>query len=132
MERERQVLLPSIDIKTVDALGREWYTTIQVDFNLPEKFDVTYEGQDGKKHRPVMVHRTVLGSMERFIGCLIEHYAGRFPLWLSPVQVKILTISDRSNKFAEELCAELLDNGVRAEIDTRAETLPKKVRGSPG
>ena len=75
-----------------------------------------------------MVHRTVLGSMERFIGCLIEHYAGRFPLWLSPVQVKILTISDRSNKFAEELCAELLDNGVRAEIDTRAETLPKKVR----
>ncbi|MFH1064946.1 MAG: threonine--tRNA ligase [Nanoarchaeota archaeon] len=128
-EGEAKFYGPSIDIKTVDALGREWQgPTIQVDFNLPEKFDVTYEGQDGKKHRPVMVHRTVLGSMERFIGCLIEHYAGRFPLWLSPVQVKILTISDRSNKFAEELCGELLDNGVRAEIDTRAETLPKKVR----
>ncbi|HII15666.1 MAG TPA: threonine--tRNA ligase [Nanoarchaeota archaeon] len=128
-EGEAKFYGPSIDIKTLDALGREWQgPTIQVDFNLPEKFDVTYEGQDGKKHRPVMVHRTVLGSMERFVGCLIEHYAGRFPLWLAPVQVKILTIADRCNKFAEELCAELLDKGVRAETDLRTETLPKKVR----
>ncbi len=128
-EGEAKFYGPSIDIKTLDALGREWQgPTIQVDFNLPEKFDVTYEGQDGRKHRPVMVHRTVLGSMERFVGCLIEHYAGKFPIWLAPVQVKILTITDRCNKAAEELYAELLDNGVRAELDLRTETLPKKVR----
>lgn len=128
-EGEAKFYGPSIDIKTLDALGREWQgTTIQVDFNLPEKFDVTYEGSDGRKHRPVMVHRTILGSMERFVGCLVEHYAGKFPLWLAPTQVKILTITDRCNKTAEELYAELWDKGIRAELDLRTETLPKKVR----
>jgi len=128
-EGEAKFYGPSIDIKTIDALGREWQgPTIQVDFNLPEKCDVTYEGQDGKKHRPVMVHRTVLGSMERFVGCLIEHYAGKFPLWLAPTQVKILTITDRCNKAAEELYGTLLDNNIRAELDLRTETIPKKVR----
>ncbi|MBW2999029.1 threonine--tRNA ligase, partial [Candidatus Woesearchaeota archaeon] len=120
---------PKIDIKLVDALGREWQgPTIQVDFNFPEKFDLVYEGKDGKKHRPVMIHRTVLGSMERLMGCLIEHHAGKFPLWLSPVQVRILTVADRHNKYAEEIKKKFLDKGIRIELDTRAESIPKKVR----
>jgi len=128
-EGEAKFYGPSIDIKLLDALGREWQgPTIQVDFNLPEKFNVTYEGKDGRKHRPVMVHRTVLGSMERFIGCLIEHYSGKFPVWLSPVQVKLLTVTDRSNQFAEEVLCKMLDKGIRAELDKRAETIPKKVK----
>jgi len=120
---------PKIDFHIKDAIGRTWQcATIQLDMSLPERFDLTYEGDDGKKHRPVMIHRTVYGSMERFMGILVEHYAGKFPLWLSPVQVKILTVADRHDEYAEMLRQKLFDADVRVELDTRAESIPKKVR----
>tara|TARA_Y100000310_G_scaffold345750_1_gene469250 strand:- start:4651 stop:6354 length:1704 start_codon:yes stop_codon:yes gene_type:complete len=120
---------PKIDIHIKDALGRTWQCgTIQLDMNLPERFDMNYEGQDGKKHRPIMIHRTVYGGIERFYGILIEHFAGKFPLWLSPVQVKILTVTDRANKFAEKIANELKQNNIRVEIDDRSESISKKVR----
>lgn len=120
---------PKIDIHLTDALGRKWQCgTIQLDFAMPEKFKLTYDGEDGKKHRPVMLHRTLLGSLERFIGILIEHYAGKFPLWLAPVQVKILTITDNNIEFAEQVYKELKQAGIRVELDTRQETMNKKVR----
>jgi len=120
---------PKIDIKLLDTLNREWQgPTIQVDFNFPEKFDITYEGADGKRHRPVMVHRTVLGSMERFVGCLIEHYGGKFPLWLAPKQVILLTVSDKNIDFAKKLCEEMKGKDIRAELDARSESIGKKVR----
>jgi threonyl-tRNA synthetase len=120
---------PKIDVHVKDSLGRTWQcATIQLDFAMPEKFDLTYDEKDGKKHRPVMIHRTIYGSLERFLGILIEHYAGKFPLWLSPTQVKILPLTDRSLKFAEELKVNLEKNNIRTEIDVRNESMSKKVR----
>jgi threonyl-tRNA synthetase len=120
---------PKIDFHIKDALGRSWQCgTIQVDFSMPEKFDLTYEGQDGRKHRPVMVHRAIYGSFERFIGILIEHFAGRFPLWLAPVQARIITVADRFNEYAEKILKELKQAGIRVEFDSRAESVSKKIR----
>lgn len=120
---------PKIDFHLKDAIGRKWQCgTIQVDFSMPEKFSLTYEGKDGRKHCPVMVHRAIYGSLERFIGILIEHYAGKFPLWLSPLQIKIITVADRHIKFAEELEKKLKENNFRIELDARPESIPKKVR----
>jgi len=120
---------PKIDFHIKDSLGRTWQCgTIQVDFSMPEKFNLTYDGKDNKKHRPVMVHRAILGSLERFLGILIEHYAGNFPLWLSPVQVKIITVNDKADKFADEILTKLKNAGIRAELDIRQESIPKKVR----
>lgn len=120
---------PKIDVKVTDAIGREWQlSTIQCDFTLPERFELEYVGQDGARHRPVMVHRAILGSLERFIGVLTEHYAGAFPCWLAPVQARILTVTEAQDDFAKKACAELTREGVRVEIDTRNEKLGFKVR----
>jgi threonyl-tRNA synthetase len=120
---------PKIDIKVTDAIGREWQlSTIQVDFTLPERFDLVYVGQDGERHRPVMVHRAILGSLERFIGVLTEHYAGAFPTWLAPVQARILTVTGGQENFAREAGERLNSLGVRTETDPRNEKLGFKVR----
>jgi threonyl-tRNA synthetase len=120
---------PKIDIKIEDALGREWQaTTIQFDFNLPERFNMTYVGTDGKEHQPYMIHRALLGSWERFFGLLIEHYAGAFPLWLSPVQVKIIPVSDRHNEHAHKLEKEFKSREIRVEVDDRSERMNQKIR----
>lgn len=120
---------PKIDFHLTDCLGRTWQCgTIQLDMNLPERFDMTYTGADGEKHRPVMIHRVAFGSMERFIGILIEHYGGAFPTWLAPVQVKVMTITDRSDEAAREVERMLLDNGLRPEMDLRNEKIGFKVR----
>lgn len=120
---------PKIDIHIKDAIGRDWQlATIQLDFQMPERFDLSYEGKDGKKHRPVMIHRAIFGSFERFIGILIEHFAGKFPLWLSPVQVILLNINENNLKFAEEVKDDLLKYHIRTELDDRNESIPKKVR----
>jgi threonyl-tRNA synthetase len=120
---------PKIDIKIRDALGRAWQcTTIQVDFNLPERFDMSYVGDDNAEHRPIMIHRALLGSLERFIGCLIEHYAGAFPLWFAPVQAVILPIADRHMDYVEQLAGRLNSEGIRVEIDYRKESVGKKIR----
>lgn len=120
---------PKIDIKIKDALGRAWQcTTIQFDFTLPERFNMTFIGKDGQEHRPYMVHRALLGSLERFFGILIEHYGAAFPVWLAPVQVIILTITDRNIPYGEDLLKILSDTGVRAEKDFRNQKLSFKVR----
>lgn len=120
---------PKIDILLKDALNRRWQcSTIQCDFTLPERFDLTYIGSDGEKHRPVMLHRTLLGSMERFLGVLIEHYAGAFPTWLAPVQAIILTVTDRHQTYGEELYLRLFNAGIRIERDFRNEKLGYKIR----
>jgi threonyl-tRNA synthetase len=120
---------PKIDIRVTDAIGREWQlSTIQVDFTLPDRFDLTYIGQDGAKRRPVMVHRAILGSLERFIGVLVEHHAGAFPTWLAPVQSRILTVTDAQNDAATSALVELRARGLRVEADTRNEKLGFKVR----
>jgi len=120
---------PKIDFHIKDAIGRSWQlATIQLDFNLPKRFDAEYIDQDGKKKNPVMIHRAVLGSLERFIGILIEHYAGKFPLWLNPNQVTILPITDRHVKYACEVGEKFKQAGLRVEVDDRAETTNKKVR----
>ena len=120
---------PKIDFHLQDCLGRTWQCgTIQLDMNLPERFDLTYTGADGEKHRPVMIHRVVLGSIERFIGILTEHFGGAFPLWLSPVQAKILTITDRSDEMAKALAERLEKEGIRTELDLRNEKIGFKVR----
>ena len=122
---------PKIDFDFKDSLGRmHQLTTIQLDFQLPKRFDLTYEGEDGKKHTPVMIHRAILGTIERFIGILIEQYAGRLPLWLSPVQVKIVTVNDNCKNFAEELRADMSKNGIRVELDDKPESIGKKIRDS--
>jgi len=122
---------PKIDIHIKDALGRTWQCgTIQLDMNLPERFDLTYEGTDGKKHRPIMLHRVIYGSLERFFGILTEHYAGKFPLWLNPVQVRLLTIADRHNEYADKIYEILNDAGIRVEKDYRSETMNKKIRNA--
>jgi threonyl-tRNA synthetase len=120
---------PKIDIKLIDALGREWQgTTIQVDFNFPESFNLQYVGKDGNRHQVVMIHRTVLGSMERFVGGLIEHYAGAFPLWLAPVQATVMTITDVSRTYAEEVADQLKKADFRVTEDFRNEKLGLKIR----
>ena len=120
---------PKIDIKLQDALGRAWQgPTIQLDFTLPERFDVTYIGEDGQQHLVAMIHRTVLGSMERFLACLIEHYAGAFPVWLSPVQAMIIPIADRHIGYAQQVEAELRAEGLRPAVDARAERMNSKIR----
>jgi threonyl-tRNA synthetase len=120
---------PKIDVKLKDALGRLWQgPTVQVDFNLPQRFDANYIGEDGQEHQVVMVHRTVLGSMERFMACLIEQYAGAFPVWLSPVQVNIIPIADRHMDYARELYQSLMDADIRAYIDDRSERMNLKIR----
>ena len=124
---------PKLDFKIKDAIGRMWQCgTIQLDFNLPERFDVTYIGEDGEKHRPVMLHRVIYGSIERFIGILIEHYAGAFPMWLAPVQVKVLTLNDECIPYAKEIMAKLEELGIRAELDDRNETIGYKIREANG
>ena len=120
---------PKIDVKLKDALGRRWQcATIQCDFTMPERFDLSYIGSDGAKHRPVMLHRVILGALERFIGILIEHYGGAFPLWLSPVQATILTVTDRNIPYGEKVCERLRAEGIRVEQDFRNEKLGLKIR----
>lgn len=120
---------PKIDFHLEDSVGRTWQCgTIQLDFQLPLRFQAEYDGADGEKHRPIMIHRVVFGSIERFIGILIEHYAGKFPLWLAPVQVKILPIADRFIDYAKEVAAELEKAGIRCEIDSRTEKIGYKIR----
>jgi threonine--tRNA ligase len=124
---------PKIDFKMKDSIGRIWQCgTIQLDFNLPTRFEMSYIGADGEKHEPVMIHRAMYGSLERFIGILIEHYAGAFPTWLAPVQVRILTISKEQVPFAEKLYERLQNEGIRAEIDTRDEKIGYKIREANG
>ena len=124
---------PKLDFKIKDAIGRTWQCgTIQLDFNLPERFDINYIGEDGEKHRPVMVHRVVYGSIERFIGILIEHYAGAFPMWLAPTQVKILTINEDVVPYAKELKETLENMDLRVELDDRAESIGYKIREANG
>ena len=120
---------PKIDFHIKDCLGREWQCgTIQLDFQMPERFDLTYIGEDGEKHRPVMLHRVIFGSIERFIGILIEHYAGAFPTWLAPVQVKILPIADAHIDYAEKLKEIFQNKGIRVEVDPRQEKIGYKIR----
>ena len=120
---------PKIDIKIKDVLGRAWQcSTVQVDFNNPERFDLSYTGEDGKAHQPIMIHRALLGSIERFFGILVEHYAGAFPTWLAPVQAKILPITDKQRDYADSILARLRSSGARAEIDGRNEKIGFKIR----
>ena len=120
---------PKIDFHLVDCIGRTWQCgTIQLDFQLPQRFELEYVGADGEKHRPIMIHRVVFGSIERFIGILIEHFAGAFPTWLAPVQVKVLPISDKYMDYAQSVLNKLTEAGIRAEVDTRAEKIGYKIR----
>ena len=120
---------PKIDIKLVDALGRLWQlSTVQFDFNLPARFDLEYVGEDGERHQPVMVHRALFGSVERFFGVLIEHYAGAFPLWLAPVQIGLVPISEKHLEYARRVKHQLEDAGFRVELDSRNEKMNAKIR----
>lgn len=122
---------PKIDFHLEDSIGRTWQCgTIQLDFQLPQRFDAEYIGEDGNKHRPIMIHRVLFGSIERFLGILIEHYAGKFPLWLSPVQVKVLSLSDKYIDYAKEIEATLKKEGLRCELDARAEKIGYKIRSA--
>ena len=120
---------PKLDFHLADSLGRTWQCgTIQLDFQMPERFDLKYVGEDGEKHRPVMIHRALLGSIERFIGVITEHFAGAFPAWLSPVQVKLLPVTDRAMDYAKNVAAQLDSQGFRVEVDGRNEKIGKKIR----
>ena len=120
---------PKLDFKVKDAIGREWQLgTLQVDMNLPERFDVSYIGEDGEKHRPIMLHRALFGSLERFTGIMIEHYAGKFPFWMAPLQVVVATITSDGDEYAKEVCAALKKAGIKAELDLRNEKINYKVR----
>jgi threonyl-tRNA synthetase len=131
MEGEAVFYGPKIDIKIKDALGRHWQcTTIQFDFNMSERFDMAFVGEDGREHRPYMVHRALLGSIERFFGVLVEHTNGAFPLWLAPVQALVLPIAERHEPYAQALAARLHDGGLRAEVDLSREKVGKKIRGA--
>ena len=122
---------PKIDIHIRDAIGRQWQiTTVQFDFNLPERFGLTYIGDDGKEHRPYMVHRALLGTMERFMGVLIEHYAGAFPVWLAPVQAMVIPIADRHNEYAHQLRKQLEQSNVRATVDDGNDRMNAKIRNA--
>lgn len=120
---------PKIDVRIRDALDRPWQlATIQLDFQMPKRFGATYEGADGKKHTPIMIHKAILGSLERFIGVMIEHYAGKFPLWLSPEQVRVITVADRHLDYANDVAGTLRTSGLRVHVDNRTETINKKIR----
>ena len=120
---------PKIDFVVRDVIGREWQLgTVQVDYNLPERFELKYKGSDGEMHRPVMIHRAPFGSMERFCGVLIEHFAGKFPTWLSPTQIHILTISQKQVEYGRKILSKLKQEGIRAEIDDGDNTIGKKIR----
>ena len=120
---------PKIDFHIQDSLGRDWQCgTIQLDFQLPQRFELEYTGQDGEKHRPIVIHRVIFGSIERFIGILIENFAGKFPTWLAPVQVKVLSVSSKFNDYAEKVVEELKKNDVKVEFDNRDEKLGYKIR----
>ena len=120
---------PKIDFHLVDAIGRTWQCgTIQLDFQLPQRFDLEYIGADGEKHRPIMIHRVAFGSIERFIGILIEHFAGAFPTWLAPVQVKVLPISDKFQDYGQKVKDALEQAGIRTELDVRSEKIGYKIR----
>lgn len=120
---------PKIDFHLQDSIGRTWQCgTIQLDFQLPQRFEMEYTGADGEKHRPIMIHRVAFGSIERFIGILIEHFAGAFPTWLAPVQVKVLPISDKHMEYGRKVLDELNAAGIRAELDMRAEKIGYKIR----
>ena len=122
---------PKIDLKMLDALGREWQlSTIQFDFNEPEKFDLKYIGEDGQEHRPYMIHRALLGSMERFFGVLIEHYGGAFPVWISPVQAMVIPIADRHNDAAHDVAVQLKAAGLRVEVDDGSDRMNAKIRNA--
>jgi threonyl-tRNA synthetase len=119
---------PKIDFHITDALGRSWQCgTCQLDFQMPERFDLSYQGADNAEHRPAMIHRALLGSLERFAGILIEHHAGRFPVWLAPIQAAILPVADRHLPYARELGGKLGEEGVRVRVDERSESVGKKV-----
>ncbi|MFA4028814.1 MAG: hypothetical protein GDYSWBUE_000878 [Candidatus Fervidibacterota bacterium] len=129
VEGEANFYGPKIDFYLFDAIGRKWQcSTIQLDFNLPERFDLTYIGSDGREHRPVMIHRAILGSMERFIGILIEHYAGAFPVWLAPVQVSVVPVADRHIWYANSVASELSKHGIRVEVISHSDTVSAKIR----
>ena len=129
IEGEAAFYGPKIDIKVEDSIGRMWQlTTVQFDFNLPERFDLEFIGDDGQTHRPIMVHRALFGSVERFFGVLIEHYAGAFPFWLAPVQVTVLPITDRINDYAEKIARQLKDSGFRAEANLKSDKIGAKIR----
>jgi threonyl-tRNA synthetase len=129
MEGEAVFYGPKIDIKIIDNCGREWQcSTIQFDFNLPRRFNLVYEGPDGKKHQPVMIHRALLGAIERFLGILVEHYKGNFPVWLAPTQIIILPISNKYNLYAQKVLQQILALGVRSELDKSSSTISYKVR----
>jgi threonyl-tRNA synthetase len=120
---------PKIDIKLKDAIGREWQgTTIQLDYQLPERFELEYTGPDNKPHRPVMIHRAILGTMERFVGCLFEHFAGAFPTWLAPEQVVVLPIAEDQAEAAHEIHKRLRAAGIRSSVDDRNDTLNYRIR----
>ena len=120
---------PKIDFVVRDVIGREWQLgTVQVDYNLPERFDLSYTGSDNKPHRPVMIHRAPFGSMERFVGVLIEHFAGAFPAWLSPEQARVLPISEKSNDYAAEVLAALQEAGIRVSLDESNERIQAKIK----
>ncbi len=120
---------PKIDFDLKDSLGRTWQCgTIQLDFQLPQRFDLSYIGKDGEKHKPIVIHRAILGSLERFMGILIEHFEGKFPSWIAPVQVKVLPISDKYNEYCNSIVDRLKENGIRVEIDSRAEKIGYKIR----
>jgi threonyl-tRNA synthetase len=122
---------PKVDFHFRDAIGRLWQlTTIQCDFALPERFDIEYTGEDNERHRPVMIHRAILGSLERFAGVLIEHYAGAFPLWLAPEQIRLVPVADRHAEHAGGIAARLAERGLRTEVDESRETVPKKIRSA--
>jgi threonyl-tRNA synthetase len=120
---------PKIDLHMTDSIGRSWQLgTVQLDYFMPEQFELVYTGPDNAEHRPVMIHRALMGSFERFIGILIEHYGGEFPLWLAPVQAMVLPIADRHAEYAHRVARELRDAGLRAEVDERTESIGKKIR----
>jgi threonyl-tRNA synthetase len=129
MEGEAAFYGPKIDVKLIDAIGRPWQlTTVQFDFNLPARFGLEYVGEDGLRHQPLMVHRALLGSVERFFGILIEHYAGAFPAWLAPLQASVLPISEKFMDYAKEVVRKLKEAGVRVHLDDRNEKLQAKIR----
>ena len=128
-ERDGAFYGSKLDFHLKDSIGRTWQCgTIQLDFQLPQRFDIDYIGADEEKHRPIMLHRVVFGAIERFIGILLEHYAGKFPAWIAPVQVKVLSVSDKYNDYAKKVEEFLEENDIRAEVDVRSEKLGYKIR----
>jgi threonyl-tRNA synthetase len=131
MEGEAVFYGPKIDVKLIDAIGRPWQlSTVQFDFTLPKRFDLSFTGSDGQPHQPIMLHRALLGSVERFLGVLIEHYAGAFPIWLAPVQVMMIPISEKHHEYAKKVAEKLTAANLRVEIDDRNEKMGYKIRAA--